>query len=154
MGRPRKYATETERVEARRRSRREWAQRNPEKGKAYYEAHKEERRAYNRHWREKNAAKVMLERARRRANRDGVEFDLDTAFVAAITPLFCPVFGVPLTLAEGAAGPNSPSLDRKDPSKGYVQGNVQVISNKANMMKQNATEDELKQFAKWILSRC
>lgn len=154
MGRPRKYATETERLEARRRSRREWAQRNPDKAKAYYAANHEKRREYNRKWREKNAAKVMMERARRRATKHGIEFDLDEAFVAAITPLFCPVFDTPLTLAAGVAGPNSPSLDRKDPSKGYVRGNVQVISNKANMMKQNATEDELKQFAKWVLSRC
>lgn len=153
MGRPRKYATETERIEARRRSRREWAQRNPDRGKAYYEAHKEERRTYNRQWRERNAAKVMLERARRRATRDDIVFNLDEEYVASITPELCPVFGTSLSLAEGAAGPNSPSLDREDPNKGYVRGNVQVISNKANMMKQNATSEELVAFARWVLSR-
>ena len=153
MGRPRKYATETERIEARRKSRREWAQRNPEKGKAYYEAHKEERKAYNRRWREQNVAKVMVDRARRRAEKKYIEFDLDPEFVALIIPLECPVFHFPLSLANGVAAYNSPSLDRKDPRKGYVRGNVQVISNKANMMKQDATDAELKQFAKWILSR-
>ena len=31
-----------------------------------------------------------------------------------------------------------------------AQGNVQVISNKANMMKQNATWEELRKFAAWV----
>lgn len=153
MGRPRKYKTETERQEARRESRARWARQNPEHGKAYYEAHKEERNEYNRRWREKNVAKVMLDRARRRALTRYIEFDLDAEYVASIIPLECPVFHVPMYLANGVAAWNSPSLDRKDPNKGYVRGNVQVISNKANMMKQDATDEELKQFAEWILSR-
>lgn len=37
----------------------------------------------------------------------------------------------------------SPSLDRIDSSKGYVKGNVRVISARANMLKNNATVEEL-----------
>jgi hypothetical protein len=40
--------------------------------------------------------------------------------------------------------PNSPSLDRIDNTKGYVPGNVWVISWRANDLKRNATLEELK----------
>ena len=45
----------------------------------------------------------------------------------------------------------SPSLDRIDSTKGYVPGNVWVISNKANRMKSNAAAEELIIFAKSVL---
>jgi hypothetical protein len=43
--------------------------------------------------------------------------------------------------------PNSPSLDRIDPSKGYVKGNVWIVSHRGNTIKNDATHDELKAIA-------
>jgi hypothetical protein len=39
--------------------------------------------------------------------------------------------------------PNSPSLDKIIPSKGYIKGNVWVISNRANTLKNDASLQEL-----------
>jgi hypothetical protein len=42
------------------------------------------------------------------------------------------------------------SLDRVDNDKGYITGNVRVISRKANLMKSSLTIDILKKLIKYI----
>lgn len=73
------------------------------------------------------------------------------AYVQGIAPTHCPVFGK--RFEDGGQGfhPWSPSIDKRDPRKGYVRGNIQVISMYANAMKRNATPKELRQFAEWVL---
>ncbi len=44
----------------------------------------------------------------------------------------------------------SPSLDRLDNTLGYIPGNVQVISWKANQIKSNATLQELQAIVAWL----
>jgi hypothetical protein len=73
------------------------------------------------------------------------------SYVISIAPTHCPVFGMELRTGAGAFSPDAPSADRIDPRKGYVRGNIQVISMKANAMKANATPEELKTFALWVL---
>ena len=77
--------------------------------------------------------------------------------VEDIIPLLvdtCPILEVPLNYSLIGVGFKAPhnhaSLDKIDPSKGYVAGNLQVISKKANAMKSNATIEELKTFTKNI----
>ena len=92
---------------------------------------------------------VMLKNARTRAKSKGIPFDLDREFLRSITPSHCPIFGIPLQWScfrSDKAGPlpDSPSLDRIDPSKGYTRDNVWIISHKANTIKSNASHEELK----------
>lgn len=47
-----------------------------------------------------------------------------------------------------AARPASPSLDKIIPSLGYVPGNVRIISARANLLKNDATVDELRAILK------
>lgn len=61
------------------------------------------------------------------------------------------MLGLRLFVGQGGHHPCSPSLDRRDPALGYVPGNVWVISNRANTMKNDARPDELIKFAKSIL---
>ena len=83
----------------------------------------------------------MLTRARERAKREGSAFDLTLADI--VIPTRCPLLGIPLAVSAGIPRPHSPSLDRKEPSGGYVRGNVWVISYRANTIKQDATLAEL-----------
>lgn len=85
----------------------------------------------------------MLKAAQERAKKAGVPFSLTEEDI--IIPSYCPVFGVRLERALGSKGPgaNSPSLDRRVPSQGYVPGNIVVISNRANRAKSDLTVDEL-----------
>ncbi len=48
-----------------------------------------------------------------------------------------------LASGDGKCQFNSPTLDRIDPVKGYVPGNIVVVSLRANTIKNDATMDEL-----------
>lgn len=87
-----------------------------------------------------------------RAKTNNIDFDLTDEFLLSIAPERCPVLDVELAWGSSnvKAKPNSPSLDSIDPSKGYIKGNVQWMSQKANTMKNNAQICELKKFASWI----
>lgn len=77
--------------------------------------------------------KSMLAGARYRARHNKVPFDLTLDDIQI--PEFCPILGIKLIFNSICAKGNSPSLDRFYPAKGYVKGNVTVISNKANTVK-------------------
>lgn len=83
-----------------------------------------------------------------------VEFKSVAEFVLhirEIMPKKCPVFNVPLVKGKGKPHDWSPSIDKIDPKKGYIKGNIQVISMLANAMKNHANKKQLRQFARWVL---
>lgn len=91
----------------------------------------------------------MLERARSRAKRRGIPFNLTT--LDFHIPSRCPILDIPLRPSEGAASDNSPSLDRIDSTKGYVKGNVHVISNLANRIKNNGDPNQIIRVGTYML---
>lgn len=64
----------------------------------------------------------------------------------------CIYLGVPIDYSGEGRTQYSASIDRIDSTKGYIKGNVQVISDLANRMKQNATPEQLIMFAKGVLA--
>lgn len=85
--------------------------------------------------------------ARTRSRQKGTEFTIAKEDV--IIPDICPILDIPLTKGDGYL-PNSMSLDRVDNTKGYIPGNVRVISRKANLMKSSLTLDVLEKLIKYI----
>lgn len=92
-----------------------------------------------------------LSGAKYNAAKRGIGFHLERGDVEWVTK--CPILGIDLDYTNKATTDNSPSLDRIDPAKDYTKENVWVISNKANRMKNDASHEELVQFARNILLR-
>ena len=97
----------------------------------------------------KNYKKQILHRTKLRALDKHLEFNLEESDI--IIPKMCPILEVPLKIGTKGEYEYSPSIDRIDNSKGYIRGNIQVISKKANSMKNSATRKELETFCKNIL---
>ena len=95
----------------------------------------------------KSPESKMLARAKARAKSRGIEFSLTLDDISI--PDFCPIMNLKLKAHQGGLQKNSPSLDRIHPDKGYVSGNVWVISSLANSIKGQATPDELKTFIQY-----
>lgn len=95
-----------------------------------------------------NPAKQMYANARSRARAVGMVFNIELSDI--VVPAICPILGIPLVVGEGKHVAGSPSLDRIDNTKGYIKGNVQVISRFANTMKNRGTPHELLRLATWI----
>lgn len=101
-------------------------------------------------WHKGNQEAVMLRSAKHRAKRADMPFDLTKEDI--VIPEFCPVLGMKLVCnaGTGSAKQDSPSLDKIIPELGYVRGNVQVISYLANVMKHDATPEQMLKFAEWV----
>lgn len=96
-----------------------------------------------------NVVSQLLSNAKGRALRNGITFDLTRDDV--VVPDVCPVFGEPFVWGVGEGRNDfSPSLDRIIPDRGYVRGNVQVISWLANRLKSNATLMQLQQVCAYV----
>lgn len=93
----------------------------------------------------------MLVNARRRAKERGLPFSI--TMVDIKIPTHCPALGIPLSFSNQRFNPNNPSLDRITPKLGYVPGNVQVISWRANVIKHDATPDELMRIALFVQNK-
>ncbi len=98
----------------------------------------------------------MLSNARRRAQQKNLAFNLDLDYVRSLVCLQCsllPEISLDWSVCRGVKAkplPNSPSLDRIDPTKGYVKGNVWIISHRANTIKSDASHEELKLVAEAV----
>ena len=101
---------------------------------------------------QKTNEELIWDRSKQSAQQRGLEFNLDIEDI--IIPEYCPLLNIKLTFKFTPETRDSYySIDRIDSNKGYIKGNVQIISLKANTMKNSATQEELLIFAKNILTQ-
>ena len=105
---------------------------------------------YRAKWIKADPIRQMLKKARSSANARGLECALTPEDINI--PKHCPCCQRELSFNTARWKSNSYSIDRIDSTKGYIRGNVAVICYRCNMLKSNATADELSMIAKWIRS--
>jgi hypothetical protein len=91
-----------------------------------------------------DAARLLYSNIKSRCKRLGREFSIEIEDI--IIPEKCPVFGFELKRENRETWMCAPSVDRIDSSKGYIKGNVTVVSRRANILKRDATIGELEQL--------
>ena len=97
----------------------------------------------NRDWKV-DAARLLYKNIKSRCKRMGREFSIELEDITI--PEKCPVFGFDLKREDKQTWMCAPSVDRVDNSKGYIKGNVTVVSRRANIIKRDATLEELEQL--------
>lgn len=101
--------------------------------------------------RNNNKNKHMFWAIKGRARRNGIPFNLEVSDI--LIPEYCPLLNIKINQPlSGKLSGNSPSVDRINPKLGYVKGNVRIISNRANTLKNNATIKELELLIKNLRS--
>lgn len=88
--------------------------------------------------------------ARTRTKGKDVPFNLTNEYLFDRLPTHCPVLGVEFVWIGAGTNWASPSIDRIKPELGYVEGNVAVISRRANMIKSDATLEEVSKVLEWM----
>tara|TARA_E500000318_G_scaffold15149_1_gene15508 strand:- start:2360 stop:2809 length:450 start_codon:yes stop_codon:yes gene_type:complete len=102
-------------------------------------------------WTSNNPERYLVNSARGSAKKRDIYFDLKPSDI--VIPDVCPVLGIPIgKRSTGKQGhkDDSATIDRFDNNKGYVKGNVFVISWKANKIKANGTYEEIMKVAEWM----
>ena len=95
--------------------------------------------------------KTLWSQLKSSAKKRNIPFDLLPSDIDHIgIPITCPVLGIPLAFNRHKVEDNSISFDRIDSSKGYIPGNIQVISWKANNIKSNHAAEDLLAVAAFI----
>lgn len=95
---------------------------------------------------------IALNHAKRRASKSGVAFSITVDHLSDIFPKdgICPALGTRLQWGSASGLDTSPSLDRIDPTLGYVAGNVRWLSQLANQIKTNATTAQVCAVAEFL----
>lgn len=140
--------------------------------KKYRLANKDHLRESNARWRKKNHLYVI--RKARKYKRDNplkkaysrikygskirkLKFNITLKdFMNLPVPTHCPVLGMKLNFYGGRlrrtkknlCPANSYSVDRIDPNRGYVKGNIRWISLRANKLRNNASKKEIELILK------
>ncbi len=119
--------------------------RQTDKIKQMYSSEKYKRKKLK--YKNENYIKIKLITTKMSARARNIEFSIDENDLS-ILPEYCPLLNVKIDYEYGnGINLNAASIDRIDNSKGYIKGNVWIISRLANTMKSEATIEQLLEFS-------
>ena len=101
--------------------------------------------SYARQYRLNNPEHILLRRTKNRAKKLGRDFNLTLEDVRI--PERCPIFKTKFVYGDRRL---CASIDRIDNNKGYVKGNIQIISMRANRMKGDNTIKDFELLLKYM----
>jgi hypothetical protein len=106
-------------------------------------------KSWLRDYRRQYVARYLLALCKARAKKQGIPFNITEDDIRI--PSVCPALGIPLVNFT-SRGPtdSSATIDRVDPTKGYVRGNIAVISSLANRIKNNANATDILKVGRWL----
>lgn len=100
--------------------------------------------------RNSNPSRRLYYSVKARAKKYGLEFNIEPHDI--VIPDYCPLTGIKIDTSAGEGRKRGcPSVDRIDNTKGYVKGNIRVVSDLGNRMKSDASKAELLEFSTRIL---
>lgn len=144
-------------IEKVRESKRLWAKEHPEQVKEIRNAphRKAHAKEYNRNYFQDMPEIVRKRNIIRHAKYGAIKRNLEFSitFNDIMWNEYCPVFGIKLNYGKSDRGKKTydrASIDRTDSTKGYVPGNVVVMSWRANMLKRDGTAEEMKMIAEYL----
>lgn len=112
----------------------------------YYSLNKDKEKARREKFSSNFYERKILSRIKSKCKAKGIPFNLEPDDI--VIPTHCPILGIELVChVKGKTkgyNPEAASVDRIDPKKGYVKGNIRIISARANLLKNDATLDELR----------
>jgi len=117
---------------------------NQESARRHYKNNKEKLQRR----RNENPVKTLLKNIKTRAKANNIPFNLTEEDLSL--PKTCPVLGIEIIPFDNSG--NSPSVDRFIPELGYIKNNCQIISLRANKIKNNATLEEIEKLYHWMTS--
>lgn len=94
------------------------------------------------------AMKAKYRQKKANSKNRGIPFTLDFGYLTF--PETCPILGIELDYFNEEQKANSPSFDCVHPELGYVNGNVFIISMRANRIKNDGSAEEHLAIAKYI----
>lgn len=85
-----------------------------------------------------NFAHTLYIETKSRAKKSNIPFNIEESDI--VIPQVCPVLGIELVTQLGGRTDATPTIDKKIPSKGYVKGNIEIISWLANSLKRDCID--------------
>lgn len=127
-----------------------WYQENKERIRVkYYESQKDYRRTVE------GFIHIRLSKTKHRSIKANIEYNLIFKYMLDLWNRqegLCALTGIPMTIKVGEGRKHTAaSIDKIEPEKGYVMGNVRFICQAVNMMRQDFTDQELRDWCKLIL---